>query len=88
MNATVKQYLESLKEDITGLDLFCDDELSSVFCHFVLLECISVLEDIKHPESSHNSIIDNKIGFIKETLKECEKYNINKGFNSLKYLEL
>jgi hypothetical protein len=86
MNATVKQYLGSLKEDITDLDLFCDDELTSVFCHYILTECIDVLEDVKHPEGKHNAIINNKISFLKDVLNECKSYNINQGYNPLEWL--
>lgn len=72
MNATVKQYLGSLKEDVSELDILCDDELTSVVCSYILNECIDVLQDVKHPESNHNAIIDNKINFLKDVLKELK----------------
>ena len=72
MNATVKQYLGSLKQDISELDIFCDDELTSVVCKYILNECIDVLNDIKHPYSNHNAIIDNKINFLNDVLKELK----------------
>jgi len=75
MNATVKQYLGSLKQDVSDLDIFCDNELTAIICHYVLCECIEVLEDIKRPDSNHNSIIDNKVEFLKDALTElmCQK---------------
>jgi len=70
MNATVKQYLDSLKQDVSDLDIFCDNELTSIVCRYILLECIEVLEDIKHSDGNHNSIVDNKIEFLKDVLTE------------------
>ena len=70
MKATVKQYLGSLKQDVSDLDIFCDNELTAIVCHYVLCECIEVLEDIKHPDGNHNAIVDNKIEFLKDALTE------------------
>ena len=85
MNATVKQYLESLKEDVSELDMLCDDELTSVVCNYILNECIDVLTDIKHPDGNHNGIIDNKINFLKAAVRELQEYNIKNGYNPLEY---
>lgn len=85
MNATVKQYLGSLKQDVSDLDILCDNELTSVVCHYILCECIEVLEDVKHPKSKHNAIITNKIDFLNDVLSELKEQNIKNGFNPLDY---
>jgi len=72
MNATVKQYLGSLKQDVSDLDIFCDNELTAIVCHYILCECIEVLEDVKHPSGQNNYFIDTKIDFLNEVLNELK----------------
>ena len=72
MNSTVKQYLGSLMNDVSYISTLCDDELIFEVCGFVLNESIDVLTDIKHHDGNHNGIVDNKINFLKEVLKELQ----------------
>jgi len=75
MNATVKQYLGSLKQDVFDLDILCDNELTSVLCHYILCECIDILEDVKHPSGKNNYFIESKIDFLNEALRELKIQN-------------
>jgi len=77
MNATVKQYLGSLKQDVYDLDILCDNELTSIVCRYILSECIEVLEDVKYPSGKNNYFIENKIDFLNEVLNELNIENKN-----------
>ena len=85
MKPTVKQYLESLKEDVSELDIFCDDELTSVMCNYIINECIDVLEDVYSSAGANNYFVENKLDFLKEAARELQEYNIKNGYNPLEY---
>ena len=72
MNAIVKQYLVSLRQDVSDLDILCDNELTYVVCHYVICECIEILEDVKHPSGQNNYFIETKIDFLNEVLSELK----------------
>lgn len=71
INPIVAQYLKSLMNDVYDIDFFCGErEAQKKICRFVLTECIEVLEDIKHPEGNHNTIVQNKIDFLTDCIKK------------------
>jgi len=72
MNLSKKEYLESLKQDISNLDLFCDEKLTNVFLEFVINENIDVLTDLIHQQGKHNTFVMNKINFLNTCLKEIK----------------
>jgi cell division protein ZapA (FtsZ GTPase activity inhibitor) len=87
MNVIVKQYLASLKEDVSELDLFCDDELTSVVTLFILKEKIQLLEELNDLYQSNNFFIEERLDFLKDVLSELKTQNEINGYNTLEYLK-